>query len=319
MVIICNNHKKQKKGDVMKVLTSLVTVFFVGFSLVGCQDGSDVEKKESLTPLTQEGAQRTINALNMLSINTIAPSLVSSVPSDATSSSMQQITPSIPDGVSCLTVMIDKDCPISGKVSVSGCILPTEFDVTNYYAQCETLPGIFVNGTNHSFGELVDGKLHVNTDENDIKVTKGNTEFFLRSDIVMLFDYRAHTVNIQLNGTNTVTERYPDLEGYLAEYALDFYDFNITQNLTNNTMVLSGELSLYLESCVDSSIYIDTEVPLVADERGIFTSGALLLNDAYYEFNDDGTVDISYGDYYNFTYQQGLEAVCPYEFFEELY
>ncbi len=301
----------------MKLITSLMTAALVLFTS-GCNDDSEIEKKESLTPLTQETAQQTINALNMLSINTIAPSLASSVSSAPETSSIQQISPSIAEGIDCPTVTIDKDCPVSGVVSISGCILPTEFDVSNYYSKCETLPGIFVNGSNHSFGELLDGKLHVNTDGNDINVTKGNTEFILNSDIAMLLDYQANSINIQLNGNGSVKETYPDYE-FVAEYSLDFYDFNITQNLTDNTMILHGEFSIYLESCVDSSVYIETEVPLVADENGIFTSGALLLNDAYYEFNEDGTVDISYNDYFNFTYQQGVEAVCPSEFYYELF
>ncbi len=295
----------------MKLLTSLVTAALVLF-VSGCNDSSDTKADKPVsTPMTQEQASSALNIINSLGFSGLTSTLANPL-SDLSGAKSQQITASAPDTE--LPYISTKPCPISGSVDIEGSASTTTFSVFNQYHDCETLPGFVVNGTNLSSGGFKNYILDVNTTANNFTVTKGDTDFVLTSDIKMLFDYNAKKAKITLNGENSLIENY---EGFQAQYDINFYDLNVTQNWVDNTMSIDGEISIFFESCIDNYIYIQTEEPLVPQD-GIFTSGTLLINDAVYEFLDDGSVNVDvYG--YNFNTIQGVEAICPFEFYYEFY
>lgn len=298
----------------MKLITSLATTVFLLLFVTGCNEYSDTKQKETtLTPMTPEVASRALGTIDSLDLSTLAPALTQALSSVDISSNSINFTPYITeDDTTRIPYSVTKECPVSGSVEIEGWVtLSKEFNVTNSYLDCETLDGMFVNGTNRSFGQLEGSKLLVDTSENKITVTKGNMKYYFYSEIKMVFDYAKLTSIITLNGLSSILEFF---DNSMFEHPITFHNFNITQYFSNTNLSISGEIEIYIESCVDNYIYIDTEEPLVPQD-GIFTSGILLVNDATYEFLPDGSVNINMLDEFNFNITQGAEAICPSEFY----
>ncbi len=295
----------------MKLLTSLMAATLVLF-VSGCNDDSETKVDEQTpTPLTQEQASSALNVINALGFSGLTSTLANPL-SDLNQAKSQQITASAVEDE--LPYITTKSCPISGTVDIEGSVSSTTFSLFNQYRDCETLPGFFVNGTSVSKGVFENNILDINTTANNLTVTKGNTDFLLTSDIKMLFDYNSNKAVVTLDGENSLIEHYED---FSVQYDLNFYDLNVIQYWVNNTMSIEGEISIYLESCIDNFINIQTEEVLVPQD-GIFTSGILIMNETTYEFLDDGSVNVDfYG--YNFNTTQGIEAICPSEFYYEFY
>ncbi len=298
----------------MKLITSLTTTVFLLLFVTGCNEYSAEQEESTLTPMTTEVASRALGTIDALDLSTLTPALTQALSTVDISSNSISFTPSSAedDNTTHIPYSVTRECPVSGNVKIEGWVtLSKEFNVSNSYLECETLDGIFVNGTNRSFGQLEGSRLLVDTSENKITVTKGNMKYFFYSEIKMVFDYTELTSIITFNGLNSILEV---IDSSMFEHPVTFHNFNVTQYFSDNSFSISGEIEIYLQNCIDNYIYINTEEPLVPQE-GIFTSGTLLINDAVYEFLEDGSVNINISDELNLNLQQGVEAICPSEFY----
>ncbi len=299
----------------MKLVISLTASVFLLLFIVGCNKYSDTTNEETtLTPMTAEVASRTLGTINSLELSTLTSALTQALSTVELSSRSVNFTPFITedDNASRIPYSVTRQCPVSGSVHIDGWItLLKDFNVTNTYSECETLDGIFVNGTNRSFGHLKGSQLLVDTSENKITVTKGTMKYYFYSEISMVFDYAKLTSTITFNGLNSILEFF---DNSMLEHPITFHNFHVTQYFSDKSLSISGEIEIYLQSCIDNYIDIQTQEPLVPQD-GIFTSGTLLINDAVYEFLEDGSVNINLPDELNLNMAQGVEAICPSEFY----
>lgn len=281
----------------MKKILSLLIVAMAFFT--ACNNSSSVDSKKSGSTITnKKQAAEAVSLVQSLRLNVVAGVVGQSLAPQASAAKAQMTQdPSYP-----IPYSIQRNCDVNGTALTEGSKLSdTEYDANNTFTECEHIPGIIVNGTDHVYGQLDGDNFYAELTENQIGVTMGDLSIQIASPMKFYSNKAMTETTVNLDGEVGLSE-------HSNSYSATFSDFNVSINSQDATMLLNGDVDI--TACGKEHFSIETLEPLHTAANGSYTSGKLKVNGAIFEYHSDKTVTVTLDDNTVYILGQSMDLMC---------
>jgi len=276
----------------------LITIFVVTFFL-GCgSGGSDVESAnqpinyltgdmvEITTPQEAKKAVSTVNSINALS--------------NSGSSTQSYAAPSRKSPSLAPVNNVEK-CIDGGTLSVKGDVARNGVDLKTTYKEC-VKDSMRISGTTLTKGTFGSSEINLSVKMLNMEFKGSSSEITMQATMDMLLNQEQNLIDVSMDGKVTYSNVIDSGKAGYKNFRVVAQDGHLN---------MSGKVSMESENyaCSNGVYEISTIEELYPYGDG-FSDGIMVINGSTFEFNDDGTVTVTFANGYSSVVEQGSDLVC---------